>query len=141
MFESTARANFGRTRRRCASVVRSRPQVLQGLSDMTADLRRYGTRGRMREARPPPFLAARIRPRSVRRTHARPRRAAARPARAAQVLERILVDLLPEDIHVRTNGRVFVAVTRVWPTLKGELLSQFESKARAKKNPPARGLF
>jgi hypothetical protein len=49
------------------------------------------------------------------------------------VLERILRDLLPEDIADRARGRCFVAVTRLSGSprrlLQGELVSEFEDKS------------
>eukprot|EP00955_Chlamydomonas_euryale_P031963 335060-Chlamydomonas_euryale.AAC.2 len=48
--------------------------------------------------------------------------------RLRSVLDKTLSDVLPHDIHERCNGTCHIAVTHVWPTLKPQLVSQFDSR-------------
>lgn len=48
--------------------------------------------------------------------------------RLGAVLREILVDFLPDDVHIRSNGRVRVAVTQLLWKPRGLLVDQFDSK-------------
>ncbi|KAL5715673.1 hypothetical protein ACHQM5_017462 [Ranunculus cassubicifolius] len=48
--------------------------------------------------------------------------------RLGSVLRDVLVKFLPDDVHVRSNGRVRVAVTQILWRTRGLLVDQFDSK-------------
>ncbi|XP_010916548.1 uncharacterized protein [Elaeis guineensis] len=48
--------------------------------------------------------------------------------RLGAVLRDVLIKFLPEDVHIRSNGRVRVAVTQLFWRPKGLLVDQFDSK-------------
>ncbi|OVA15253.1 Patatin/Phospholipase A2-related [Macleaya cordata] len=48
--------------------------------------------------------------------------------RLGAVLRNVLEEFLPDDVHIRSNGRVRVAVTQIFWRPRGLLVDQFESK-------------
>nr|GMD91642.1 patatin-like phospholipase domain-containing protein 2 isoform X1 [Ipomoea batatas] len=48
--------------------------------------------------------------------------------RLGAVLRNILIETLPDDIHIRSNGRVRIAVTEILWRPRGLLVDQFDSK-------------
>jgi hypothetical protein len=50
------------------------------------------------------------------------------PLHGRSVLMQTLETVLPDDIHERCSGTVHVAVTRVWPRLRPELITNFRSR-------------
>ncbi|ERM95307.1 patatin-like phospholipase domain-containing protein 2 [Amborella trichopoda] len=48
--------------------------------------------------------------------------------RLGAVLRSMLYDFLPNDVHIRSNGRIRVAVTQIFQKPRGLLVDQFDSK-------------
>ena len=43
-------------------------------------------------------------------------------------LKKVLDKIIPEDAHIKCNGNVFLGVTRIKPTYKPMIISEFESR-------------
>eukprot|EP00037_Helgoeca_nana_P015243 m.142539 g.142539 ORF g.142539 m.142539 type:complete len:325 (-) comp22929_c0_seq1:103-1077(-) len=49
-------------------------------------------------------------------------------ARVDEILQKKFGDLFPDDAHTLCSGRVGIGVTRVWPSPKSLMITEFESK-------------